>query len=325
MPYVLGEMQATIHADGRREVTTSNLRVMEGNKPSTLAESGSDQRVWEELLTGRPGVYKTPAHFGGATAILVPRRAIALPEPSFLDQMAGEFGELGDEVLLGAVRTGSSAARQFCVDTTGAMFTTLDWEAETLAAMLKILAFRDDGWVRTLLLPGGLANHQEAFDEQQRRRWEVARPGFGQKHETRLTFVPTGNDRFNGQSTLVEFGPLGDCQSIRAARLNLEGEGYRFCDGEWRSGQRAINQRRSDMAQFQDETVPALFPLHRQIVATTTVANHPGVPLVLQLHPDGHLHQGGLHVFVEASPLSRRVLSHNPARVLGPHGLGWLK
>ncbi len=313
MPYVLGTATVTIHEDGRREVVTRDLRVVEGNKPRTLAASGSDPQVWKQLRAGTPGTYETLAHFGGATGILVPRCALALPDPQFLDQMAGEFGALGEEVLLGAVRTGTSAARQFCVDTCGGMFTSLDWELETLFSMLKILPFNENGWVR-LVLPDALAAFQNRFFAQQEHRWEVARPGLfrTQNYEARLTFVPQGNDRFDGESTLVVFGPLGDCQFIRVARLELEGEGYRFCDGEWRPGKPDIGERE-------------LEPLHRQIVATTTAANHPGVPLVLQLHPDGHLHQGGLHYFVEESPLSRRLLSHNPARVLGPHGLSWMK
>lgn len=319
MPYVVGKMRATIYTDNRREVVTSDLQVMPGDKPRTLEASGSDPAVWVRIRAGEPGSYETLAHFGGATALLVPRRAIALPDPDFLGQMAANFGELGEEALLGAVRTGASAATQFCVDTVGGMFTTLDWDFETLAAMLKILPFRDDGWVR-VLLPANLAQHQDAFDAEQRKRWNVARPDFGHRHEAQLTFAPTGQDRFNGEPTLVVFGPLGDCQFIRVARLELEGDGYRFCDGEWRTGQRVINQHRHEP---EEELVPAFWPLHRQIVATTTVANHPGVPLILQLHPDGHLHQGGLHVFVQG-PLNRRLLSHNPARVLGPHGLGWL-
>ncbi|MBI4135640.1 hypothetical protein HY477_02810 [Candidatus Uhrbacteria bacterium] len=321
MSYVSGIAAITLHEDGQREVRTSDLRVVEGGKPRTLAESGSDPDVWAMIRANKPGTYETLAHFGGATGLLVPRCAIALPDPDFLDQMAGEFGTLGDDALLGAVRTGASAARQFCVDTCGGMFTTLGWTGEALASTLKILPFREDGWVR-ILLPDGLAQYQKTFDAQHARRWQVTRPDFEQKYETRLTFMLTGNDRFNDEPTLVVFGPLGDCQFIRVARLELEGEGYRFCDGEWRSGERVINQRRPEPEQ--QELVPALLPLHRQIVATTTVANHPGVPLILQLDQTGQLHPGGMNVFVEGSPLSRRLLSHNPARVLGPHGLGWL-
>ncbi len=136
MPYVLSQMRVRIHSDGRREVTTRDHRVMPGDKPLTLAESGSDPEVWRRIRAGDVGTYETPAHFGGATGLLVPRRAIALPDPDFLDQMAGEFGALGEEALLGAVCTGASAARQFCVDAFGGMFTTLDWDRETLLAML---------------------------------------------------------------------------------------------------------------------------------------------------------------------------------------------
>lgn len=304
MPHVLGKMTAVLHPDGRREVSVSNIRIDPNDKPRTLAASGSDLAVWAKLRAGESGTYETIAHFGGATALLVSRGAIALPDPEFLGQMAENFGGLGEEALLGAVRTGASAATQFCVDTVGGMFTTLDWDFETLGAALKILPFRDDSWVR-ILLPSSLAQFQSKFDEAQRRRWAVARSGFRQKHEARITFVPTGRDSFNGEPTLVVFGPIGDCQFIRVARLELEGGNFRFCDGEWR------------------ESVGNFTPLHRQIVATTTVENYPGVPLILQLHPDGHLHPGGLHVFAEGP--NRRLYSHNPARVLGPHGLGWLK
>lgn len=322
MPYVLGEATVTIHQDGHREVTTANLRVELGDKPRTLEASGSDPIVWARIRAGVPGTYETVAHFGGATALLVLRRAIALPDLDFLGPMEANFGALGEEMLLGAVRTGAAAATQFCVDTCGGMFMTLDWELESLISMLKILPFKMDGWVR-ILLPAGFAQYQGAFDEAQRQRWAVANSGFeSNKDAAWINFLPFGQDRFNGEPTLVVFGPLGDCQFIRVARLKLEGDGFLFRDGEWRTGQRVINQRRPDMVPFHDETVPTLVPLHRQIVATTTVANHPGKPLILQLHPDGHLHQGGLHVFVDG--LNQRLLSHNPARVLGPHGLGWL-
>ncbi len=171
-----------------------------------------------------------------------------------------------------------------------------------------------------ILLPQYGADLQDAFDAEQKRRWQVAQPQLlSPQYEAQLVVQPIGRDSFNGESTLVVFGPQGDCQFIRVARLNLKGEGYRFCDGEWRNGEKVINQGKPG-----EEVVPALMPLHRQIVATTTVANHPGVPLILQLDQTGQLHPGGMHVFVEGSPLSRRVLSHNPARVLGLHGLGWL-
>lgn len=210
MPYVLGKMVATLHSDGRREVTTSDLQVMPGDKPRTLAESGSDPEVWAALRAGAPGTYETLAHFGGATALLVSRRAVALPDPNFLAPMAQEFGELGEDAFLGAVRTGSAAATKNCVDTCGGMFTTLDWEAETLAAMLKILPFRDDGWVR-MVLPPRLADHQGAFDDAQHKRWAVSGSGrLGDRHAARLFFKSVGSDTFNGESTLVVFGPLGD-------------------------------------------------------------------------------------------------------------------
>lgn len=323
MSYVVGEMTAVLHSDGRREVRVDNPRVVQGDKPRRLEDSGADVALWREKIRENvPGTYYTLTFVGGATALTVRRGAIALPDADFLAPMQANFGELGLEALLGAVRTGASAATQFCVDTCGGMFTSINWELETLISMLKILVFKSDGWVR-LVLPPAFAAHQEAFDEAQRQRWAVARPGFEPQHEAGVSFLPLGQDRFNGEPALDVFGPDGDSQFIRVARLELEGEGFLFRDGEWRTGRRAINQRRPDMVQFQEETVPALFPLNRQIVATTTVANHPGVPLILQLHPDGHLHPGGLHVFADG--LNHRLNSHNPRRVLGPYGLGWLK
>lgn len=325
MSHVTGIATITIEPDGRRIVTTRDLQVNPNPKPLTLEASGSDVEMWrEKIRKDVPGMYETVAHFGGATALLVPRRAIALPDPNFLAPMVEEFGELGEDVLLGAVRTGSAAATKNCVDTTGAMATTLDLEGDTLKAIAKILVFRSGGWVRMVLRAGAQwQTYQESFDAVQRQRWEVVRPGFAQSQDALLTFTPVGQDRWNGRPTNVVFGPLGDTQYVDVVRLELDGEGFRFRDGEWREGQRAINQRRPDMVEFRDETVPALLPLHRQIVATTTVAKHPGKPLILQLDASGQLHPGGLHVFVDGI-LNRRLLSHNPARVLGPHGLGWL-
>lgn len=308
MPYVSGKAVVTIGADGHREVVTSDLVVNPGDKPRSLATSGSDPDVWGCIREGKLGRYETVAHFGGATALFVPTKAIALPHPTLLAQLADPLGGFEEETMIGAVRTTGALGAENCVDTMGGMFTMLDWNYETLAASVKILVFRDDGWVR-IVLPPDLASFQPAFDEVQRKRWEVARLGFPQKHEALITFVPMGQDEFNGEPTLVVFGPIGDCQFVRVARLALEGDGYRFCDGEWRNGKREAGEGE-------------LVPLRRKIVTVVTGPLLKSTPLILELHSEGHLHQGGLHVFVEG--MNRKCLSHNPARVLGPHGLGWL-
>lgn len=302
MPWVRGKATVTIHSDGRRDVVTSDPEVVEGDKPRTLEASGSDPEVWALIRADTPGTYTVVAHFGGATALMVRRSAIALPSATFLDPMMANFGTLGEDVLLGAVRTGAAAATQFAIDTVGAMFTSLDWEFETLAAALKILPFTQNDWVR-ITLPSHLAAFQERFDEAHEARWAISRPGFHSRGKTNITFQKLGCDIWNNQPTLVVFGPIGDCQFIRVARLEFDGEGFGFRDGEWNTTQSA--------------------PLGRQIVAITTCVNAPGVPLALQLSADGGLRDGGINVFIEGR--NRRLLSHNPKRVLGPHGFRWLK
>ncbi|MBI4281710.1 hypothetical protein HY625_02685 [Candidatus Uhrbacteria bacterium] len=303
MPYVKGTAEVVIHEDGRRQVVTRDLEVVQGYKPRTLESLGSDPETWAKIRAGTPGTYTVTAHFGGATALVVPTRAIAVPGQDFLVPFEANYGVLGLKALIGAVRTGSASATQFCVDTAGGMFTSLDWDYETLAAMLKILVHKSDGWVR-IILPEHFAKFQQRFDEEHRQRCAGSLPVLDQRYEARVTFEPVGHDTWNGTPTLVVFGPIGDCQFIRVVAIALEGVGFYFRDGEWTS--KELRQ-----------------PLNRQIVAITTCDGHPGIPLILQLDEYGRIRDGGLHMFVEG-PLNRNRLSHNPARVLGPHGLGWL-
>ena len=311
MPHVTGIATITIEPNGRRIVITRDLQVNPNPKPLTLAESGSDPAVWARIRAGKVGTHAPVAHFGGATALFAPTRSIALPSPRLLWEIARPFGGCGAQAMIGAIRTSNAPGTQGCADTTGAMHLSLDWKREALEAMCKILVFKVDGWVR-ILLPAYFAQYQDALDLAQRKRWSVARPGFERKHEVRINFPATGRDTFNSESTLVVFGPIGDVQYVRAARLELESDGYRFCDGEWRTGKIEAGEGE-------------LVPLKRKIVAIVPAHTRPGRPLILSVHPNGYLHPEAGPQLLDTTAEWAQALSHNPLRVLGPHGLGWLK
>src|SRR3989338_3357794 len=90
MPWVKGVVCGEVTADRRIVAQTRNLQVMTTPKPpdpDAARAAGLDvdllRRIHEER---KPGRFEGLAHFGGATAMLVPWSALALHQSAFDDE-----------------------------------------------------------------------------------------------------------------------------------------------------------------------------------------------------------------------------------------------
>ncbi|MBI5134671.1 hypothetical protein HZA86_00320 [Candidatus Uhrbacteria bacterium] len=281
MPYLTVMTSIGIASDGSKTIRTRDLRVHSGSKPLTLEASGSDPVVWGLLRAGVPGQYQTLAHIGAAAGITVPRVSIGLGNATLWQRLEQDFGPLGDELLILAVRTSSAPGTSGVADCHGGMFLTSDWSSEQYLKTAKLGVMHrvstdtglEDGWLRFVLPPEAEAV-QAQLDDEQVRRWAALQPEKVQKYQASIEFADLGVDDWNSMPTTVVVGPIGYLQFVRRARLRLKGTGWRFKDLEWRPGFRNVKE-------------PEWVPLQRQMVALVQRMSV-SEPLMLELqHPWG--------------------------------------
>lgn len=308
MPWVKGIVSGCVEDDGRIIATTRNIEVMPTPKPATFEASGSDAAVFDRLRRRVPGAFETVAHFGGATAVLVRSDALALLPDSHMEKLRAKYGAWEPEAFIAPVRTTSGGGRWNDAEPCGGMFEgdRSRWPFEWLEETCELGVFKEDGWLR-FVLPEELAQFQGAFDAKQAFWWSVVRPGFPRRYEATISFLPIGNDRFDDAVGIVTAGPVGDFAVTRVARLSLDGTGWRFLDTESRPG----NPDKGELN---------LVPLWRKVVAI--VKREGKAPLMLELHPEGHLHPGGLHLAIDGEN-KELVVTHIGKAVL--ETLGWFR
>lgn len=312
MTWVKGVVYGGILDDGRIVAKTRDLVVMETPKPGTSDEAriaGMDLVACERLMRREPsGSFDFVAYFGGATAILVPFDALTLLSPAHMEKLRAKYGVWGKETFIAPVRTTSGGGRWNDAEPCGGMFEgeKLGWPFEWLEETCELGVFGTDGWVR-FILPEDIRHLQEAFDRRQEFWWSVVRPGFPRRYEARIRFLEFGNDRFDDAPGIITAGPVGDFAVTRVARLDLEGTGWRFLDTESRPGNRQNGE---------SEWVG----LDRKVVAI--VPREGRAPLMLELHPEGHLHPGGLHLAIDGENKDL-VVTHTGKAVL--ETLEWLR
>lgn len=307
MPWVKGIVSGCIEDDGRIIAMTREIEVVATPKPRTFEESGSDAEAFDRLQRRVPGEFETVAHFGGATAVLVRFNALALLSDSLMAKLVQKYGTWGDTAFMAPVRNIAGGGRWNDAEPCGGMFEGEKggWSFEWLEETCELGVFKDDGWCK-FVLPQELSSFQEAFDRQQKFWWSVVRPGFSCRHEAPIQFLPIGKDLFDGVHGIITAGPVGDFAPTRIAELHLEGLGWRFLDTETMDVNRG-------------KEMPHYVPLHRKVVAI--VPREGKAPLVLELHPEGHLHPGGHH-FVLCGENVELCVTHIAKAVL--EALGWI-
>ena len=306
MPWVKGVVCGEVTADRRIVAQTRNLQVMTTPKPpdpDAARAAGLDvdllRRIHEER---KPGRFEGLAHFGGATAMLVPWAALAKLDERRMKRLLDKyFGYMPvpafpEWVAIMHVRNTGAPARQNDAEPSGGMAETTALLAEQVCEMVEMGVYRDEGWSR-FFLPSALALHQSAFDDEQRSIWSIVRPDLRQVQEEPLELLSVGLDHLDDQSGIVTAGPGGDVELTCVAKLHLQDTGWKFRDLETHNGN----------------------PMNRHMVA---IAPRPGrSPVVLALNSEGALDDFGHH-FVLDGENRELAVTHIGRAVL--EALGWL-
>ncbi|MDO8598882.1 MAG: hypothetical protein Q7S02_02135, partial [bacterium] len=239
MAWMQGLVTGTIASNGDIIAQIGNLRTVEGSRPTRIEEAGADPEAFDRIRRRVPGEFRTHGFLGGATAVLVPLRALTwLPEP-LMERLLLKYGldRWPDEVLVMLVRNTAAPAIQNSAEPAGGMAEDAQLLAEQLEEIVEVGVCREDGWAR-FLLPPELGVYQGRFDGEQRNVWNFVRSGFPQRYEASLDILPIGRDVLEGRRGVVRAGPVGDFSLLHIARLHLTGSGWRLFDTECRSGNR---------------------------------------------------------------------------------------
>lgn len=272
-----------IAPDGTITATRSDLVVREGSRPKTADEAGANPETFAQIRNRTPGEFQTPAFLGGATAIVVPFRALAWLPDTLMERLRVKYGfdAWPDEVLVMLVRNTGAPAIQNAAEPAGGMAEDTNLLLEQLKEIVEVGVYREPGgWVR-FLLSDGLTAHQAAFDAEQQNAWEIVSSStpWTHGHEARLEILPVGSDMLDGRRGVVTVGPVGDFSFLSIARLHLEGAGWQLFDTEARPGKDGETE---------------WVALHRTVIVV--VPREGKSPIGFQFGDDGRLHPCGVHV-----------------------------
>ena len=292
MAWVQGLAVGTIAHNGAITATRSELVVREGSRPSTIEGSGADPVMVDRIRRRVPGDFQTLAFLGGATAILVPFRALTwLPEP-LMERLRVKYGfdAWPDEALVMLVRNTAAPAIQNAAEPAGGMAEDTDLLLEQLREIVEVGVYNDHGWA-SFRLPLELRERQESFDAEQQHAWRIVRSEFPSTHDASLDILPLGTDTLDGRLGIVTVGPVGDFAFLHLARLHLEGTGWRLLDTEARPGNRERGESK-------------WVALRRTVMVVVPRAGKS--PIGFHFGSDGTLHPCGIHV-----PFSGEAWEHN--------------
>lgn len=347
MPWAKGLVSGEVTADGRIIAQTRGLQVMENAKPpdpaAAIAE-GLDVQACQGVNARLPGIFKFTAHFGGATAMLVPWSALTLLDERRMARLLGKYYGYMPEaerrfpewVAVMHVRNTGAPARQNDAEPSGGMAEITDLLADQVEEMVEMGVYRDDGWVR-FRLPAELASHQETFIREQEYVWHILKPDFPHYYGANLELLSVGRDQFNSRAGILAAGPVGDFSFTVVTKLHLRGTGWKFVDLET---MQVARQRPDDPWGEDRKTVP--MRRHMVVIAPrlgggiteiemrrssgareVPVGQFPGrSPVVFQLNADGALDDFGHH-FVLDGENRELAVTHIGRAVL--EALGWLQ
>lgn len=305
MAWVKGIVSGEITSDGRIVATTRDLRVMKGQRPGHIHETGATPEVFHRIRQRMPGAFETHAFLGGAAAFVVPFRVLALLPEHLMDKLREKYGAWGDDAYIALVRNTGAPAVWNAAEPSGGMAETTNLVLEQLCEMVEVGVYNDRGWVR-FRLTEEFADCHGAFDAEQGKWWGIARPGFSSCAHARLEILPVGHDSFNDRPGVLAVGPVGDFSFTLVVKLHLDGTGWRILDTEARPGKVEAGE-------------PQWVALHRQVVAI--VPRQGKSPLVLQMTREGILDERGLHFTLDGEN-RELAISHLSRAVLT--ALGWL-
>lgn len=280
--YMGPSVESSIQLDGRIECRTADLVVMEGPKPKSIAEVGGNPTMFDRIRNRTPGEFSTSAFFGGATALLVPWRALTLLDERSMGLLATKYGiaQWPEEALIMLVRNSAAPTIQNAAEPAGGMAETTDLAIEQAKEIVEVGVYRDDGWVRFMLL-GSLAQGQAAFDTEQQEAWRAVQPASVRAHTVTLEHLAIGQDILDNRHGIITVGPVGDFSFLSIARLHLEGTHWQLYDAECTLG----NAEKGE---------PKWIALRRTVMV---VVPRPGrSPIGFHFGEDGGLHPSGIHV-----------------------------
>lgn len=303
MAWVKGVVHGAIHRDGTIECDATDLVVIEGQRPKSIEEAGSDAGVFDDIRTRTPGRFITSAFLGGATALLVPWKSLVLLDQRSMGLLQVKYGiaEWPEWALALLVRNSAAPAIQNAAEPAGGMAETPDLLLEQLKEIAELCVFNDMG-CREFALPRELHEHDDAFQSEQRAWWSHNGMRAGNAMPAALTMLDIGRDRFNDRRGVVTVGPVGDLSFLTLARLQLDGVGWRLCDTECRPGRPGEQQ---------------WMPLRRTVMVV--VPRTGKSPIGLEFGEDGGLHPCGIHVALsgEARDLNLTHLGRAAIEALG--------
>lgn len=314
MAWVQGLVIGAIAPDGTIAATRSELVVREGTRPKSIGEAGADPEVFEWIRHRVPGEFRTLGFLGGATALLIPFRALTwLPEP-LMERLAVKYGftKWPDEVLVMFVRNTAAPAIQNAAEPAGGMAEGTNLLLEQLKEIVEVGVYREKGWLRFMLPEEFRTDYsitdQGAFNAEQEFAWEIVRSGFpAQMFSGKLELLPLGCDTLDGRQGVVTVGPVGDFSFLYIARLHLEGTGWRLLDTEARPG----NRERGE---------PEWVALRRTVMVV--VPRQGKSPIGLHFGDDGGLHPCGIHVALSGEAWELNLTHLGRAAI---EALGWAK
>ncbi|MBI4434694.1 hypothetical protein HY635_02665 [Candidatus Uhrbacteria bacterium] len=308
MAWMQGLVSGTIAPNGDITAAISDLRTVEGPRPTRIEEAGADPEVFDHIRHRVPGAFRTRGFLGGATAILVPFRALTwLPEP-LMERLRVKYGfdRWPDEALVMLVRNTAAPAIQNSAEPAGGMAEDAQLLAEQLEEIVEVGVCREDGWVR-FLLPPELSVYLGRFDGEQRKVWDAVRPDFTRQYEAGLDILPIGRDVLEGRRGVVRVGPVGDFSFLHIARLDLQGSGWRLFDTECRPGNREGGE-------------PEWVALRRIVMVVVPRSGRNPIGFHFS-NREGGLHPCGIHVALSGEALELNLTHLGRAAI---EALGWI-
>ena len=309
MAWVRGLATGTIVPNGDIIAGVGDLRVIEGPRPTRIEEVSADPDVFDRIRRRVPGNFQTFGFLGGATAIVVPFRALVWLSEPLMERLRVKYGfeRWSDSALIMFTRNTAAPAIQNAAEPAGGMAEDTNLLVEQLKEIVEVGVYDERGWMR-FLLPPELSMHQLSFDMEQERAWEIVRAGFPRgMYNARLELLAVGRDTFNGRRGVVTAGPVGDFSFLHFARLHLDDRiSRRFLDTEARPG----NRERGE---------PEWVALRRTVMVVVPRVGKS--PIGFHFGDDGTMHPCGVHVALSGEAWEYNLTHLGRAAI---EALGWV-
>ncbi len=266
--WLKGRLRVDITPQRDITATADELEILPFPKPNVDQDYGQNPAAIDAIRQRIPAHIETIAHFGGATAVLVPAQSVALLSEGEMRNWSTKFGGFGPEWMAVLARNAKPRVWTSALSLAGGMFESPSFLWELLEEMLELGIFNDEGWLR-YLLPDLIKELQAKFDEAQDFWWNVVWPEFPCVGTAQIEPTGLGRDSLNGIKGVFTIGDgLGDAAITQIVFVNLPGTGWRFLDTECTLGKVGDNQhvwipmsRRPWLIAPRDGRAPVALPL----------------------------------------------------------------